>query len=233
MRNRVSVVVFAFGILSLSLNPPTSFAEENAYSDPYKNAREILDDSFISPEDVAILRGISYTKKQLEFFSETVPNVDILVWLKEHNYALVPGPPKPLGLKDVQLSTPSLFFGVQNSWHDEHPFSRFEKVETRWIAIRKTEIPGSLYKTLKEQRELLQTSEHVPNAAEMAWFLATYYIVRDIQLFEKIRVRTSSISWWGDPVYIGLFDAWGIFTYAGNSDSMSNGFGLASALKLP
>ncbi|MDP3725960.1 MAG: hypothetical protein Q8R36_02055 [bacterium] len=233
MKIRVYVTAFLFGVFVLFLNSLDLFAKENIYSDPYKNAEEILGDDFIAPEEVAVLRGLSYTKEQLKFFSKTMPTTNTLLWLKKHNYALIPGPSSPLGLKEVQSLTPSLFFGVKSSWHDEHPFSRFEKVETKWIAIRKGEVPGSLYKNLKEQRGLLQNVERVPHTAEMAWFITTFYVVRDVQLFEKIRVRTSSISWWGDPVYIGLFDAWGIFTYAGNSDFLSNGFGLASALKLP
>ncbi len=228
MKYRAFVVAFV-----LLFNPLHLSAKDATHIEAYMEAHNVLGDDFITPEEVAVLRGLSYTKKQLEFFSETVPGVSTLLWLKEHNYALIPGPSHPLGLKEVQSLTPPLFFGVNNSWHDEHPFSRFEKVETRWIAIHKTEISGSLYKNLKEQLGLLQNMERVPSVVEMAWFITTYYEVRDIRLFEKIRVRTSSVSWWGDPVYIGLFDAWGIFTYAGNPHFISNGFGLASAFKLP
>lgn len=169
-----------------------------------------LGDDFISPEEVAAARGVSYTQEQLQQLADTLPTEEQLQWCKENDYALVAGPPNEMSLLDVRSAKSSLFYSEMGGWYANQPFAANDKVYCRWLAIRKTEVPDSLNKKWDAQQKLLFEHEEVPNAAEMSWFITTYYEVRGVWLFKDVYVRTSSVSSDGDRVDIGNFNEDGL-----------------------
>lgn len=160
----------------------------------YEPARTILGDDFISPEEVAEARGISYTEEQLKQLADTLPPAEMLQWCKDNDYAVVAGSPTEMSLLDVRSAKSSLFYSKTEGWYAGQPFAANEKVVCQWLAIRKTEVINSLNKKWDAQQKLLSKDEEVPNAAEMSWFITTYYKVRDVCLFKGIYVRTSSVT---------------------------------------
>lgn len=160
----------------------------------YEPARDILGDDFISPEEVAEARGVSYAPEQLKQLADTLPSAEALQWCKDNGYAVVAGPPAEMSLLEVYSVKSSLFHYSTEVWYANQPFATNDKVSCRWLAIRKTEVPNSLNKKWDAQQKLLSDVEQVPNAAEMSWFITTYYEVRGVYLFKDIYVRTSSVT---------------------------------------
>lgn len=187
--------------------------QENPFvlSQDKSRARTILGNDFISPEEVAGARDASYSADQLQQLADTLPNEEQFRWLKDNNYALVAGPPCAMSLLDVRSYEQSLFCIKTGGWYAENqPFAVNEKVGCKWLAICKTEIPNSLNKKWDAQRKLLSKDEQVPNAAEMSWFITTYYEVRGAYLLKGVYVRTSSVTSGGNRVCVGDFGGNGL-----------------------
>lgn len=190
-----------------------SFLRDDTPLKGYEPARNILGDDFISPEEVAKARGVSYTVEQFKQLADTLPSAEALQWCEDNGYAVVAGSPTEMSLLDVRSAKSSLFYSETEGWYANQPFAANEKVTCRWLAIRKTEVPNSLNKKWDAQQKLLSKDEEVPNAAEMSWFITTYYEVRGVYLFKGVYVRTSSVTSGGDRVYVGYFDGSGLFVY--------------------
>jgi len=169
-------------------------------------ARLILGDDIIFPDEIAEVRGLSYSDSQLEFFSDTMPSEEALRWCKANCYAIVAGPPSPMGLLEVRSLKSEYFYPKAGGWYELCAFSNDDKAQTEWLAIRKEPAPKSFNQNWNEQLLRLLPDEQVPNAGEMSWFITTFYEVRGVQLFEKVYVRTSSVSSAGYHVAVGDFD---------------------------
>ncbi|GMQ95399.1 MAG: hypothetical protein BMS9Abin13_512 [Patescibacteria group bacterium] len=197
----------------------------------YASARRILGDDLITPKEIASIRGLTYTEGQLKQFVRTLPSERLLRWLKENDYTLVAGPPKPMSLLDIHRVKPTLFSAKTGGWYAEKSelFSRKNTAKTRWLIIRKVPVPGSPMKTWNEQKMLLSAQERVPNVAEVVWFMTTYYEIRNIRLFSDIYVRTSSVDSGGVRVIVGFFDSDGLDVNRFGSDYRDSNFGLPSA----
>lgn len=197
----------------------------------YEPARNILGDDFISPEEVADARGVSYTAEQLKQLADTLPSTEMLQWCKDNGYAVVAGSPTEMSLLDVRSAKSSLFYTKTEGWYANQPFAANEKVTCRWLAIRKTEVPNSLSKRWDAQQKLLSKDEEVPNAAEMSWFITTYYEVRGIYLFKGIYVRTSSVTSGGNRVDVGNFDGNGLRVSSLWDGNYSSNLGVSASRK--
>lgn len=172
----------------------------------YTLAQSILGADFITPEEVSSARtSIVYTDEQITALAETLPPQDVLKWCKCNGYAVMPAPPNAMSLLDVREIQSAHFYSKTGGWYSDQKFAREDKTSSGWLAIRKTPVPNSTSKNWKEQGELLSALEHVPNAAEMSWFITTYFEVRGTRLFESIYVRTSSLNSVGDRVRVGGF----------------------------
>ncbi|MDE1944855.1 MAG: hypothetical protein KGI03_01085 [Patescibacteria group bacterium] len=199
----------------------------------YTVARSILGGDFIAPEEIAIARpGIIYTAEQIEALAQTMPSEDELRWCKEYGYAVLAAPSSDLSLLDVRSLENGLFYRKTGGWYADQAFAAGDKTLTGWLAIRKTPVPSSTSKTWDGQTALLAEAERVPNAAEMSWFITTFYKVRGVRLFERVYVRTSSRDSDGHRVYVGFFDAGGLFVdYYFWDDLRLDYLGLSSARK--
>jgi hypothetical protein len=71
----------------------------------------------------------------------------------------------------------------------------------------------------------------VPNAAEMSWFITTYFEVRGIRLFESIYVRTSNLDSDGDRVSVGGFDSKGLLVNNWGGGHRQGDLGLSGVRK--
>ncbi len=187
---------------------------------------------FITPEEVNKARpSIIYTDEQITALAETLPSEDVLKWCKDNGYAVMPAPPTAMSLLDVRELQSGHFYSKTGGWYADQKFAREDKTSFGWLAIRKTPVPNSTSKNWKEQGKLLSALEHVPNAAEMGWFITTYFEVRGTRLFESIYVRTSSLDSDGIRVYVGRFDAKGLRVDAWFGDFRRSSIGVSSARK--
>ncbi|HEV7702306.1 MAG TPA: hypothetical protein VGO63_02600 [Candidatus Paceibacterota bacterium] len=123
------------------------------------------------------------------------------------------------------------FYSKTGGWYSDQKFAREDKTSFGWLAIKKTPVSNSTSKNWNEQNKLLSALEKVPNAAEMSWFITTYFEVRGIRLFESIYVRTSSLDSDGRRVSVGSFDAGGLDVGHWDGDSRHDSIGLSAARK--
>jgi len=195
-------------------------------------ARLILGDDIVFPDEIAEVRGLSYTDAQLKHFVDTMPSEEALRWCKTNGHAIVAGPPSPMGLLEVRSLKAEHFYSKADGWYEGHTFGNGDKAQTEWLAIRKEPVPNSFNQNWNEQPRLLSKEEQVPNAGEMSWFITTFYEVRGARLFEKVYVWTSSVASGGYRVYVGYFGERGLDVRIYWDDDRDYHIGLAAS-RLP
>lgn len=158
-----------------------------------KTARNILGKDIIFPDEIVKANGLFYTDASLDHLANTIPPENILRWCKANNYAVVAGPPWPMGLVHVFRLRPDLFLDKTEELYTADAPSFNDIAETRWLAIRKEPIPGSVGSNWSRQISLISQDEQVPNVGEVSWFTTTFYKVRGVRLFAQNNVRTSSV----------------------------------------
>jgi hypothetical protein len=180
----------------------------------YELEQSILGTDFITPEEVSKARpNIVYTNEQIKALAESLPSEDILKWCKDNDYAVMPAPPTAMSTLDVREIKSAHFYSKTGGWYADQNFARRDKTSFGWIAVKKTPVASSTSKNWDEQSKLLSALEKIPNAAEMSWFITTYFEVRGIRLFESIYVRTSSLDSGRDHVRVGGFGSGGLGVY--------------------
>jgi len=198
----------------------------------YSLARSILGADFITPEEVAKARpSIVYTHDQITALAESLPSKDMLMWCKDNSYATVPAPTSAMSLLDVREIQPTHFNSKTGGWYTDQKFAREDKTSFGWLAIKKTLVSDSTNKNWDDQNKLLSAFEHVPNAAEMSWFITTYFEVRSIRLFESVYVRTSSLNSGSGYIGVGGFNADGLGVSGFWNGSRGGGLGVSAARK--
>ncbi len=236
MRVRTGSHFLVVLMMSLLLIMGSTVHHNTAHASPvaYKQARAILGNDFISPKEAAETWGFAYTDAQLRQFAETLPSVEVLQWLWEHSYTLIPGPTDPKSLLDVRSMQPDHFFSKEGGWYanDSEKFSRNDKVAVKWLALRKDAVPNSFGKTWDQQTVVLSSEEYVPNAGEVSWGVTTYYKVRGVYLLPEFYVRTSSVHSDGRHVLVGPFDSDGLSVSCYLDGTRRGNLGIASARKL-
>ena len=207
-------------------------------------AQILLGDRFITPQQVVAkcqpvakegqeVEPFIYSAEQLAFIQETLPPLEVLAWYRDHNFGLVPLPPRKLNLLGIRELKPSVFYTAEGGWYagDEQEFSRNEVVEitdTGWLAIRKDAVPNSTCKTYEQQRALLLPEEHVPQAVQVAWFDTLFAEVRDVRLHQDVWVRTSSVTANRNRVCVGsASDGFSVSCYA--DDDAGSGIGVSAS----
>lgn len=200
----------------------------------YDLARTILGKDFISPEEIATARGLTYTDGQLATFGDTLPAQEALEWCRDNGMMLVAGPPKSMSLIDVRSLKADYFYSKQGGWYtnDTEKFAKNDKAEPVWIALRKEPVADSFKKNWSEQNELVATPMVVPNAAETVWGITTYKAVRGKYLLPNLYVRTSSCGSDGTRVSVGNVDDDGLNVYDYRWDDGRYGYlGVAATRK--
>ncbi len=199
----------------------------------YDLAKTILSKDFISPEEIATARGLTYTDEQLAKFGDTLPVQEALEWCRDNGMMLVAGPPKAMSLLDIRAVKTDYFYSKEGGWYAEsaQKFARTDKAETVWIALRKEPVADSLSKDWSEQSDLVAEPTVVPHPPETVWGLTVYKAVRGKYLLPNLYVRTSSIYSDGDRVNVGHFDAKGLDVYSYWDSGRDVHLGLASARK--
>lgn len=223
-----------FGFIVRSVK--TLDSEENMDLEIFKSKRasNILGDAFISPQDVASARGLTYSDEQLQQLAATLPSdLRVLKQLRSDGYMLVAGPPNEMSLLDVRDLNPQLFYSKSGSCSEySEKFARKDKVGSGWLALRKAPVPDSTLHTWSEQLELVKDTERVPNAAEQTYGMTTYFEVRGIRLFPNRYVRTSSVSSRDGLVYVGRFGVRGLSVVGWVGGGRYDGLGVSSSWKL-
>ena len=172
----------------------------------YALAQSILGVDFITPEEVTKARpNVVYSDEQVAALAEAIPSVELLEWCKENGYAVMSAPPTAMSTLEVRALKPDLFYSKTGGWYAHQKFASEDKTSSGWLLIKKTPIADSTSKMWGEQNKLLSKFETVPNAAQMCWFITTYYEVRGVRLFEGVYVRTSSLILNGVNVRVGDF----------------------------
>ncbi len=199
----------------------------------YGLAQRILGANFIAPEEVYKARSsIVYTMEQMTALAESLTSEDTLNWCKENGYAVMPAPPKAMSMLDVRVIQPAHFYFKAGAWYVDREFAHNDKTSFGWLLIKKTPAVNSTCKKWQDWDKFLSAPERVPNAAEMSWFITTYFEVRGVRLFEKMHVRTSSLGANSSHIAVGGFspNGFNVYDYWDN-ESRDPVFGLSAARK--
>lgn len=204
-----------------------------ALAPDYVLAKKILGGDFVTPEEIMMKCGVSYSPEQIMTLGSQLPSENMLRHLKENGFALVAPPPVELSLLDIRAHRLDLFYYLKEGWYSDkrEKFSREDKTSFAWLMIRKTQIPNSTYKKWNEQQLLLAGIDSVPNVAEMAWFITTFYEVRGVRLFQGDYVRTSSLCSDNCRVNVGGFGTRGLAVSRYAGDRAVSYLGIACARK--
>jgi hypothetical protein len=196
-------------------------------------AREILGLDFISPEEIAAARGLTYSAEQVAELERTLPNKETLEWLKRSDYYLVAGSPHEMSLLDVHELECDYFYSKEGAWYAESSiaFARNEKVTCRWYMLCKDIVPNSTFKTWDEQKKLLSDPETAPTAVDLIWMLTCYKAVRDRCLLGHLHARTSSVGSLGRHVVVGRFSWDGLRVDSWSDSQCFAVLGLSAARK--
>lgn len=239
--------IFAISVLIITMScvfVSAQIAQTTTTVVTYDQARTILGNDFISPEEIAKSRGIIYTDNQLAEFRNSLPSQEVVLWwLRDNGFMLIAGPDKPMSLLDIYKLKPEFFsvcceedvlyvvikpqngdVGSSESRSYEtsvDTYSLKDKVDTQWLMIRKGWVPKSANKNWNKQLKLLLTNEIVPNVAQLAWAVTTYEAVRST--FYLLPERTSSKDSKNNHVVLGYAKVSGKEGFYIN-DSISNRF---------
>jgi len=199
----------------------------------YALVREILGDDFISPEEIAAARGLTYTDDQIAELESTLPDRETLEWLRRNDFMLVAGSPRDMSLLDIRELERSYLYSKEGGWYnnESEKFARNDKVTCRWLMLRKGIVPNSTSKTWGEQEKLLSDLEVVPNAAEQVWGMTVYKAVRGVYLLGGLYARTSSVDSSGYRVIVGVFDDYGLDVNYWSDGTRDSDVGVASSRK--
>ena len=199
----------------------------------YDLAKTILGKDFISPQEIATARGLTYTDEQLAKFGDMLPAQGVLEWCRDNGMMLVAGPPKSMSLLDVRSVKADYFYSKEGGWYADkaQKFAKNDKAEAVWIAFRKEPVADSLDKNWAEQSDLVSEPMSVPNAAEAVWCLTTYKAVRGVYLLPNLYVRTSSLGSDGRCVYVGGFGAGGLDVSSCWDDVRGSRLGVSASRK--
>lgn len=208
------------------------FRRFSAKAPDYGLAQSILGADFITPDEVTKARpSVIYTVEQIMALAESLPSEETLKWCKENGYAVMPAPPTAMSTLDVREIQSAHFYSKTGGWYADQKFACEDKTSFGWLLIKKAPVSNSTSKTWSEQNKLLSALEKVPNAAEMCWFITTYFEVRGVRLFEGVYVRTSSCTSDGVHVDLGIFDSDGLLVNCYWDGSRIDSIGLSAARK--
>lgn len=164
-------------------------------------AAVLLGDRFIPPSEI-VYGGFRHSGELLRSLADSLPSVETLVWLREHNYILVAAPPATLTLIDVYRTHQSCFrTHGEMAWfmREMHRFLDVDRVlPGRWRALS-LDKPGRPAAVTVEEKELVE-AESAMNITDVCYTLATYFTLRNPTLHIGRNYLTTSRLGTGTPV---------------------------------
>jgi len=175
-----------------------------------KCAREIMGKNFFGVEEAIKHFGVNPSRQQLAALSE-IPFSEAVLEQCKSTHVLVAV--FPLSILDIRgkVQDKSLFY--KRDWCNKEAFAK-DHGEAIWQLVRKTPVDDSTSKNWQEQQALLDKDDETPSAQVMVYTIIGHFLAIGERLFEKLNVRTSSVDSDGFHVYVGYFDAEGL--YVGN-----------------
>ena len=134
----------------------------------------------------------------------------------------------PLSILEVRGKVTKLFY--EQTWYNKESFAK-DKGDVSWELVRKTSVPNSTSKTRQEQQALLSEKEETPTARVMVYAIIGHFLATGERLFEKIYVRCSDVDSHSLRIYVGYFDAHGLYVDIDWDDCRDGVVGVASVRK--
>ncbi|MDD5625803.1 MAG: hypothetical protein PHG83_01405 [Patescibacteria group bacterium] len=169
--------------------------------------------------------GIYPTEEQFGILSQIPYSETVLRNLKD-KYVLVVNYGEPILTQKAMK--PSFFYGSKNSEYNNEEFAK-KAGKIEWNLIRKTEIPGSVNKSYRDQMLLLRKNESVPTAQQLVNAMVAFSLLGE-RLFRHWFVRVYDIDGYGNCIYLGNPKSTNIRIYKYNKDVRLERVGLSSQI---
>ena len=193
-----------------------------------KRAREIMGKNFFGVEEAIKHFGANPSKQQIAYLAE-VPFSESLLEACKNTHVLVAV--FPLSILDIRSKVDrKLFYSHEDTWYNKQAFAK-EKGEIGWQLVRKTPVENSTNKTRNEQQALLGKNDETPKAQVVVYMIIGHYLTTGERLFGNNCIRCSDLGSDGDRVYVGYFDADGLYVSNCWGDYRYSSLGVASARK--
>lgn len=189
-------------------------------------AREIMGKNFFGVEEAIRHFGVNPTRQQLAALSE-IPFSDAVLEQAKDTHVLVAV--FPLSILEIRDKADSKLFYDQD-WYNKESFAK-EHGEVTWQLVRKTPVGNSTSKNWQKQQALIAKDDEVPSAQVMVYTIIGHFLATGERLFENVYVRTLSVGSGGYRVYVGYFDAKGLYVCSNWDDYRHDDLGVSSARK--
>lgn len=213
------------------------------------DARRILGDDLISPEEIEAAYGVTYAEEQIEKLRLSIPDRAVLESIHENGYVLVAGPPRTTTLRRiVELNLGLGLF--ERSWFPYWTYVKSldfvdqEALSCRWLTLLKQPPEWSFSLSWERQAGYVKcwpgrngleiyckSGERVPNVSWTAWIVTAYKRIRNVGLLDGIGVRTSTpnrcYNGMLQRVGLGNFNKKGLTVFQHDEDGSLKTVGLA------
>ena len=192
-------------------------------------AREIMGLSFFGVEEAVRHFGLKPKKAQLTTLGKIRFSEAILRECQDTH--LLVGT-FPLSILEIRAKVDrGLFCSYEDAWYNNgEPFAKLRCL-VAWHLIRKTPVPNSTSKTWDEQQALLAENKETPQTNVMVYATIGHFLATGERLFPNLYVRCSDLDSGGPRVYLGRFDAHGLYVSYYWDVNRNGHIGLASARK--
>lgn len=174
------------------------------FTEPFSHisACNLMDANYIGIPEACKRLKITLTEEQLQSLEEIPFSEDVLRECKDTHVLVA-----DFGLSILEVRKrvkDELFYSHEDAWCNSEQFAG-ETSKPCWRLIRKDMVSRSTRKTWQEQQELLDETEEVPSAREMAYTISLNYLSTGERMFENTYVRTSTVRASGRHVDVGGF----------------------------
>lgn len=162
-------------------------------SDKYGHSRMILEDMFITPEEISSA-GFFYKKAEIKLLQQSFLPSDILLGCRDNKCVIVVGPPEPLSCST--MTTKNCFFRIDDPYSLSYEtFFKKDKVNFGWLILQPPFDLDAIFvgnpeyerkqKWVDFKKKLIKFDliKVAKNAAEVAWVLLVYQQTRKKKFF--------------------------------------------------
>ncbi|MEK7150715.1 MAG: hypothetical protein AAB783_00750 [Patescibacteria group bacterium] len=206
---------------------PVPVAMPTAIPPQWERARAIMGTNMFGLEEAIRHFGVRPSQQELEALVTIPFSEEVLTACRETHVLVVIF---PFSILEIRSKVARKLFW-KTDWYNNQAFAK-EHGEVGWHLIRKTPIDNSTSKTWPEQQALLVETEETPKARVMVYTIIGHFLATGERLFERIYVRCVDLDSDGSRVYVGSFDAGGLYVDDIVWDGHRyGGIGVASARK--